>query len=112
VLGLDGRLRFGPDAEYLPDRRLDYGVDASLRPAFGEAVRRLLPAVRDEDLEPDTAGIRPKLQGPGDGFRDFVVADGAGVGAPGTVHLVGIESPGLTASPAIARRVAGILRAS
>jgi L-2-hydroxyglutarate oxidase LhgO len=105
VLGLDGRLRFGPDAEYVPDRRLDYCVNASLRPVFGEAVRRFLPAVRDEDLEPDTAGIRPKLQGPGEGFRDFVVAEESGRGLPGFVNLVGIDSPGLTAAAALAEHV-------
>ena len=53
VLDPGGRLRFGPDAEYLPDRTLDYRVDPARRAAFGEAARRLLPAIRDEDLEPD-----------------------------------------------------------
>jgi L-2-hydroxyglutarate oxidase LhgO len=109
VLGLDGRLRFGPDAEYLGDRRLDYAVEASLRHAFGEAVRRILPAVADEHLEPDTAGIRPKLQGPGDDFRDFVAAEESDRGLPGFVDLVGIDSPGLTAAPALADHVAALL---
>jgi L-2-hydroxyglutarate oxidase LhgO len=109
VLGLDGRLRFGPDAEYLADRRLDYAVEASLRHAFGEAVRRILPAVADEHLEPDTAGIRPKLQGPGDDFRDFVAAEESDRGLPGFVDLVGIDSPGLTAAPALADHVASFL---
>lgn len=110
VLGLDGRLRFGPDAEYLPDRRLDYGIDAALRPVFGEAVRRILPSVRDDDIEPDVVGIRPKLQGPGDAFRDFVVAEESGRGLPGFVNLVGIDSPGLTAAPALAEYVDDLLR--
>jgi L-2-hydroxyglutarate oxidase LhgO len=111
VLGLDGRLRFGPDVEYLPDRLLDYGVDPGRRAAFGEAVRRLLPDVRDEELEPDIAGIRPKLQGPRGPFRDFVIAEETARGLPGFVDLVGIDSPGLTAAPAIAERVAEILPA-
>ena len=109
VLGLDGRLRFGPDAEYLADRTLDYAVDPSRRAAFGEAVRRLIPAITDEDLEPDIAGIRPKLQGPGDGFRDFVIAEESARGLPGFVNLVGIDSPGLTAAPAIAGHVEALL---
>jgi L-2-hydroxyglutarate oxidase LhgO len=109
VVGLEGRLRFGPDAEYLPDRVLDYRVDESRRGAFGEAVRRLMPAVRDEDLSPDIAGIRPKLQGPGEGFRDFVIAKEDGHGLPGLVSLVGIDSPGLTSAPAIAEHVAALL---
>jgi L-2-hydroxyglutarate oxidase LhgO len=105
VLGLDGRARFGPDAEYLGERRLDHSVDPARRHAFADAVRRLLPAVEDDDLSPDIAGIRPKLQGPGEGFRDFVIAEETARGLPGFVSLVGIESPGLTASAAIAEQV-------
>lgn len=110
VLDLAGRLKFGPDVEYLPDRRLDYGVDETKRAAFGEAVRRMLPSVRDEDLQPDTSGIRAKLQGPGDAFRDFVIAEESGRGMPGFVNLVGIDSPGLTSALAIAEHVAGLLK--
>jgi L-2-hydroxyglutarate oxidase LhgO len=104
-VGLDGRLRFGPDAEYLPDRRCDYTVDKSRRAAFAAGVRRLLPAVREDELEPDMAGIRAKLQAPGEGPRDFVVAEESGRGLPGLVNLVGIDSPGLTSSLALAAEV-------
>jgi 2-hydroxyglutarate dehydrogenase len=109
VLGLDGRLRFGPDAELLPDRRMDVAVDESKLAAFADAVSRLVPAIRAEDLSPDIAGIRPKLQGPGEGFRDFVVADESARSLPGLVSLVGIDSPGLTSSPAIAEEVERLL---
>jgi len=109
VLGLDGRVRFGPDADHLPDRRLDFSVDEAKRPAFGAAVRRIVPAIADEDLTPDIAGIRPKLQAPGQGFRDFVIAEEKARGLPGFVNLVGIESPGLTAALAIATEVEGLL---
>jgi L-2-hydroxyglutarate oxidase LhgO len=109
VVGLDGRLRFGPDAEYLSDRRRDYAVDEAKRPAFGASVRRLVPAIQDGDLAPDISGIRPKLQGPGEGFRDFVIAEESARGCPGLVNLVGIDSPGLTSAPAIAEHVARIL---
>lgn len=109
LIDLAGRLRFGPDVEYLPERRLDYRVDEAKRAAFGEAVRRLVPSIRDEDLAPDISGIRPKLQGPGQPFRDFVIAEESARGLPGFVNLVGIDSPGLTASPAIAEHVAGLL---
>ena len=61
------------------------------------------------DLQHDLAGIRPKLQGPGDGFRDFVIQHEVDRGLPGLMNLIGIESPGLTASPAIGRYVAGIM---
>ena len=56
------------------------------------------------------AGIRPKLQGPGEAFRDFVIAHEEGRGFPGLINLVGIESPGLTAAPAIARYAAGMIK--
>jgi L-2-hydroxyglutarate oxidase LhgO len=105
VLGLDGRLRFGPDAEYLPDRRLDWRVDPGKRAAFAAAVRRILPEIADADLEPDLSGIRAKLQAPGEGFRDFVIAEESARGLPGLVNLLGIDSPGLTASAAIAEEV-------
>jgi L-2-hydroxyglutarate oxidase LhgO len=109
VLDLTGRIRFGPDAEYIDGRTLDYGVDESKRGAFAESVRRILPLVRDEDLTPDIAGIRPKLQKEGEPPRDFVIQEESGRGLPGFVNLIGIESPGLTASPAIARMVARML---
>jgi L-2-hydroxyglutarate oxidase LhgO len=108
VPGLEGRLRFGPDVEYLEERRPDYAVDPARRAAFGEAVRRLVPAIRDEDLEPDISGIRAKLQGPGEPFRDFVIREETERGLPGLVSLVGIDSPGLTSALAIAEHVAGL----
>jgi L-2-hydroxyglutarate oxidase LhgO len=79
------------------------------RAAFGEAVRRLVPAIRDEDLEPDMSGIRAKLQGPGEPFRDFVIREESDRGRPGLVNLIGIDSPGLTAALAIADHVAGLI---
>lgn len=109
VLGLEGRLRFGPDAEYLASRTADYRVDDAKLATFGNSVRRLFPQIEDADLTPDIAGIRPKLQGPGDGFRDFVIADESARGLPGLINLVGIESPGLTSSQAIAEEVERLL---
>jgi L-2-hydroxyglutarate oxidase LhgO len=109
VLDLAGRLRFGPDVEYLDERRLDYRVDARRRASFGASVRHLLPQIADDELEPDISGIRPKLQAPGQPVRDFVIAEESARGLPGWVNLVGIESPGLTAAPAIARVVDELL---
>ncbi len=109
VVGLEGRLRFGPDAEYLPDRVPDYRVDEAKRAEFGESVRRLVPAIGDDDLAPDIAGIRAKLQGPDQGFRDFVVAEESARGLPGFVNLLGIDSPGLTSASAIADLVAKLI---
>ena len=109
VVDLGGRLKFGPDIEYQSGRVLDYRVDGEKRAVFGESVRRILPRVRDEDLTPDMCGIRPKLQGPGEPPRDFLIREESARGLPGFINLVGIDSPGLTASPAIAMYVAGLL---
>jgi L-2-hydroxyglutarate oxidase LhgO len=107
---LAGRLRFGPDAEYLDDREQDYRVGEEKRTAFAESVRRLVPSIADDDLVPDISGIRPKLQGPGEPWKDFVIRDEADRGLPGLVSLIGIDSPGLTSSPAIADYVARMIR--
>ncbi len=105
TLDMGGRYRLGPDVEYVDAPR--YDVDPGKAEAFAESVRRYLPELRTEDLAPDFAGIRPKLQGPGEPFRDYVIEEASRHGAPGLWNLLGIESPGLTASSAIARRVAG-----
>jgi L-2-hydroxyglutarate oxidase LhgO len=109
VLDVSGGLKFGPDAAYLPERRQDYAVDPGLRPAFAAGVRRLVPAIEEADLQPDLAGIRAKLQGPGEGFRDFVIREESDRGLPGVVSLVGIDSPGLTSCLAIAEHVDALL---
>jgi len=106
TLDLDGALRAGPDTEYIDAPR--YDVSPAKRGVFGAALRRYLPDVCDEDLEPDYAGVRPKLQGPTEPFRDFVIESAAAHGAPGLINLLGIESPGLTACAAIARRVGAL----
>lgn len=107
TLDLGGRLRFGPDTEYVEAPR--YGVDPLKAPRFASAVRRYLPDVEDDWLVPESAGVRPRLAGPGEGFRDFVVREESHRGRPGWVNCIGIESPGLTAAPAIARQVAELL---
>ena len=108
TVDLGGRIRFGPDAEYVDAVRFD--VDAGKAERFAEVVRRYLPAVEVAWLGPDYAGVRPKLAAPGEAFRDFVVAEESEAGLPGFVNCIGIESPGLTASPAIAERVVELLR--
>jgi L-2-hydroxyglutarate oxidase LhgO len=85
-------------------------VDETSKTDFYRAAHRYLPAIQFDDLSPDFAGIRPKLQGPGQGFRDFVIADESAKGLPGLINLIGIESPGLTASTTIARYVAGMVK--
>ena len=72
---------------------------------FFEAIKRYFPLIEENRLYADYCGIRPKLQGPLDGFKDFVISDGAMHGFSGLVQLFGIESPGLTSSLAIAEKV-------
>ncbi len=105
---IDGKVRLGPSTRYVDE--IDYRIDETEKESFHQSVRRFLPGLRLQDLTPDFAGIRPKLQGPDDDFRDFVIADEASRGLPGLINLIGIESPGLTSSPAIARRVAEMAR--
>ena len=100
---LDGRILLGPSAYYV--EAIDYSIDETHRQYFHSSAKRFLPFVELEDLAPESAGIRPKLQGPDDGFRDFVIADEEKAGFPGLINLTGIESPGLTAALAIARFV-------
>jgi L-2-hydroxyglutarate oxidase LhgO len=88
---------------------IDYEVDETQRQAFYNSTKRFLPFIKVEDLEPEFAGIRPKLQGPNEAFRDFIISHEEKAGFPGLINLIGIESPGLTASPAIARYVRRIV---
>jgi L-2-hydroxyglutarate oxidase LhgO len=100
---LDGRVLLGPSAHYV--EAIDYSVDETYKQYFCNSARRFFPSLELEDLAPESAGIRPKLQGPGEDFRDFVIVHEERRGFPGFINLIGIESPGLTASLAIARYV-------
>ncbi|MFI5253453.1 MAG: NAD(P)/FAD-dependent oxidoreductase [Bacteroidota bacterium] len=106
---MGGRLRFGPDQEYLPTRRFDYTVDDNKRSNFAKSVQRIIPGISEEDLTPDMCGIRPKLQRQGEPARDYVIVHEKERGLEGLINLIGIESPGLTSSPAIARYVEGLI---
>lgn len=112
TLELDGRMRLGPDAVWQPDTwRNDpqYRVDESRGDLFWESARRYLPWLERADVTPESVGMRPRVSGPGEPQRDYIIAHEHERGLPGLVNLIGIESPGLTASPAIARYVADLL---
>ena len=102
---LGGALRLGPDNTYLNNRLKNYSVDETKRHGFYTSISRFMPFVDENDLIPDTAGIRPKLEKEGGDFRDFVIQEESDKGFPGFINLIGIESPGLTASLAIANYV-------
>jgi L-2-hydroxyglutarate oxidase LhgO len=111
VLDLGGSARLGPDATYLPENVEDYSVDHKKRDAFFASAKRRLPYLEPEDLSPGSgfSGIRPKLQVNGEPVRDFVIKEESGRGLPGLINLVGIDSPGLTSSPAIGKYVSRIV---
>ena len=60
---------------------------------FYDSAKRLLPFIEYDDIEPEMAGIRPKLQGPGEGAKDFVIRGESDKGLPGLINLIGIEPP-------------------
>jgi L-2-hydroxyglutarate oxidase LhgO len=103
TLDLAGQARFGPDVEWVS--ALDYRVDPARSASFYGAIRRYWPALPDGALHAAYAGIRPKLSGPHEPARDFMIQTEAEHGVPGLVNLFGIESPGLTSALAIAERV-------
>jgi L-2-hydroxyglutarate oxidase LhgO len=110
TLDLAGQARFGPDVEWISS--IDYMVDPARADAFYAAVRTYWPGLRDGALQPGYAGIRPKITGPGEPAADFLVQGAEAHGVPGLVNLYGIESPGLTASLALADEVVSRLRAA
>jgi L-2-hydroxyglutarate oxidase LhgO len=109
TLDLAGRMRFGPDVEWIEEE--SYDVNASRAASFYGAIRRYWPALEDGKLQPDYAGIRPKLTGPGEPAADFMIEGPEQHKLPGLTHLFGIESPGLTAALSLAEAVTAHLDA-
>lgn len=103
TLDLGGQARFGPDVEWVES--IEYSVDPGRAARFYAAIRRYWPALADGALAPAYAGIRPKTAGPGEPAPDFHLQGPGEHGVAGLVNLFGIESPGLTASLALARDV-------
>jgi len=112
TLDLAGRMRLGPDATYVDraqGQQVHLAVDERKAEIFAVAVQRYLPRLAIEDLQPEMAGLRAKLQGPGCSFRDFLVQAEPDPHLPGLVNLLGMESPGLTSSLAVGKLVARIV---
>jgi L-2-hydroxyglutarate oxidase LhgO len=103
TLDLGGQARFGPDLDWVDG--VDYRFDHSREPLFYDAIRRYYPDLKDGQLQPGYTGIRPKISGPTEPAADFLIHGPRDHGIPGLVNLYGIESPGLTASLAIAGHV-------
>lgn len=108
TLDLAGQARFGPDVEWVEG--LDYAVDPKRAERFYPAIRRYWPSLPDGALVPSYSGIRPKIVPPAVAVQDFLIQDAREHGVQGLINLFGIESPGLTASLAIADHVATLVK--
>ncbi|MCY0851856.1 NAD(P)/FAD-dependent oxidoreductase [Thermoplasma acidophilum] len=104
---LSGSVRLGPNAYHVV--RLDYRVQSDVMD-FIASVRRFLPSISDYNIHEDSSGIRPQLKEQSGSYRDFIIRNEADHGLPNFINLIGIESPGLTASPAIAEFVSEMYR--
>jgi L-2-hydroxyglutarate oxidase LhgO len=109
TIDMGGGVKLGPDVTYLNNNEYDYKVDPSKRQAFYESAKKFLPFLNIDDLSPEMVGIRPKTQKPGEAQRDFYISEESEKGYPGFINLIGMESPGLTSSMAIARFVKGLI---
>jgi len=109
VLDMAGRMRFGPDVEWIGEE--NYDVDATRAAAFYARIRDYWPGLPDNGLVPDYSGIRPKLTGPSEAAADFMIDGPREHGVPRLVHLFGIESPGLTSALSLGEEIAGYLSA-
>jgi L-2-hydroxyglutarate oxidase LhgO len=107
TIDMGGQVKFGPDVEWVD--RIDYEVDPRRAESFYAAIRRYWPDLPDGALTPAYSGIRPKTVPKGAAAQDFVVQGRGTHGVPGLVHLFGIESPGLTASLALAQHTMGVV---
>jgi L-2-hydroxyglutarate oxidase LhgO len=113
TLDMGGRARFGPDVAWLASNdpaAIDYTVSPDIAAVFAPRIARWWPGIKASMLSPDYAGVRPKLSARGEPNADFRIDGPVAHGLPGLVNLFGIESPGLTASLAIAEHVEGLLR--
>ncbi len=105
TLDLAGQAKFGPDVKWLPDTaQEDYAPDLSRADAFESSIRQFWPSLPAQALMPSYSGIRSKLNGPGEPAADFYIARDS----DNIINCLGIESPGLTASLAIAEYVTAL----
>jgi L-2-hydroxyglutarate oxidase LhgO len=109
TLDMAGQARFGPDVEWVDG--IDYAVDPKRAERFYPAIRRYWPSLPDGALVPSYSGIRPKIVPPAIAVQDFLIQDRSVHGVAGLINLFGIESPGLTASLAIADHIAALAEA-
>ena len=105
TVDMAGGVKLGPDVEYLESNIYNYKLTASKQEAFFRSASKFLPFLKFDDISPEMAGIRPKIQKPGEPLRDFYIMEESKRGYPGFINLIGMESPGLTSSLSIAKYV-------
>jgi L-2-hydroxyglutarate oxidase LhgO len=110
TIDMGGGARLGPDVTYLESNIYDYHVDPLKQETFWKSARKFLPFLKYDDLIPDMAGLRPKIQKPGEPVKDFYIREESERGNPGFINLIGMESPGLTSCLAIAKLVVSMIR--
>jgi len=109
TIDMGGGVKLGPDVTWLESNIYDYKVDPSKQEAFFRSAQKFLPFLAKDDIVPEMAGIRPKIQRPGEPIRDFYIKEESDRGYPGFINLIGMESPALTASIAIAKHVRNLI---
>jgi L-2-hydroxyglutarate oxidase LhgO len=109
TIDMGGGVKLGPDVKYLESNVYDYKLTTSKQEYFYKSARKFLTFIEFEDIVPEMAGIRPKIQKPGEPQRDFYIMEESKRGFPGFINLIGMESPGLTASLSIAGYVNGLI---
>jgi L-2-hydroxyglutarate oxidase LhgO len=109
TMDLNGAYRFGPDVLDLKERAKSYYVPEELHSVFFEAVKRYIPDLEYNDISPDYAGLRPRLVNAGSLDKDFIIHEESDKNLPGLINLIGIESPGLTSSLAIAEYIENLI---
>jgi L-2-hydroxyglutarate oxidase LhgO len=110
TIDMGGGVKLGPDVKYLESNVYDYKLTPSKQESFFKSAKKFLPFLEFDDIAPEMAGIRPKTQKPGDPQRDFYIEEESKRGYPGFVNLIGMESPGLTSSIAIAKYVSKLIK--
>jgi L-2-hydroxyglutarate oxidase LhgO len=110
TIDMGGGVKLGPDVTYLDNNNYDYRVDPEKSMAFLHSAKKFLPFLEPGDIVPEMAGIRPKIQKPGEPIRDFYIREESDRGYKGFINLIGMESPGLTSSLSIAKYVIKLIR--
>lgn len=112
TLDMGGGVKLGPDVKHLDSNVYDYTVTPSKRDAFFRSAVKFLPFIEPDDLAPEMAGLRPKIQKPGDPQKDYYIREESTRGLPRFINLIGMESPGLTSSLAIAKYVSCLVEST